>query len=148
MFRILKFIQKRATAKDDVAGGLAKVIRDLFAYELCAGGLNIDRNQRKKKSLIDFLRCLREMLEKTTTKEHLQSPFVEAGMIDEESKIFPTFDGLISTCKKWVSSSKDAGVSMATKEHCKDQFFQLAQIHREVGQISYADMHSVGIPRG
>ena len=82
------------------------------------------------------------------TLDHLQSLFVKAGMIDEEVKIFPTFKGLIITCKRWVSSSQDVGIPMAMKQHCKDQFQQLAQIQLEVGQVSYADMHSVGIPRG
>ena len=82
------------------------------------------------------------------TLDHLQSPFVDAGMIDEEAKIFPTFEGLICNCKRWVSSSRDVGIPMAMKQHCKDQFQQLAQIQLEVGQVSYVDMHSVGIPRG
>ena len=82
------------------------------------------------------------------TLDHLQSPFFEAGMIAVEVKIFPTFEGLIGTCKRWVSRSPDIDITMAMKQHCKDQFQQLAQIQLEVGQASYADMHSVGIPRG
>ena len=112
------------------------------------GGLNLDRNPRKKKALIDFLRCLSEMLEKTMTKEHVMMPFVEAGMIDDDSKIFPTFNGLVDTCKRWGSTSKNIGVSLATKIYCKEQFQHLAQIHQEVGQVSYLDMHLVGIPQG
>ena len=69
-------------------------------------------------------------------------------MIDAEHKLFPTFDGLISTCKRWVSSSKDIGVSMEMKRHCKEQFPTLAAIQLDDGQVSYADMHAVSIPRG
>ena len=132
--------------KDVVAVGLVDVIRELFAHQLCGGGLNLDRNQRKKKSLIDFLLCFPEMLEQTMSLDHVQSPFVATGMIDQETKVFPTFDGLIGTCKSWVYISRDVGIPRELKQHCKDQFQQLAKIQLDVGQISYADMHSVGIP--
>ena len=54
IFRLLKFMQKRTTAKRFVAVGLGKIINDLFAFQLSAKGLNLDRNPRKKKTLIDF----------------------------------------------------------------------------------------------
>ena len=82
------------------------------------------------------------------TKANIHNSFVDAGMIDAEHKVFPTLDRLISTCKQWVSSLKDIGVSMEIKRHCKDQFPKLATIQLDVGQVSYADMHTVGIPRG
>jgi hypothetical protein len=148
IFRLLKFMQKRTTAKNVVAVGLGKVIHDLFAFQLRAKGLNLDRNPRKKKALIEFLRCLPEMMERTMTKANIQNSFVEAGMIDAEHKLFPTLDGLISTCKRWVSSSSNIGVSMEMKRHCKEQFPNLAAIQLDAGQVSYADMHTVGIPRG
>jgi hypothetical protein len=88
------------------------------------------------------------MMERTMTKANIQNSFVEAGMIDAEHKLFPTLDGLISTCKRWVSSSKNIGVSMEMKRHCKEQFHNLATIQLDAGQVSYADMHTVGIPRG
>ena len=81
-------------------------------------------------------------------KDHIRKPFVEAGMTDEETGVFPLFGNLIGTCKRWVSSAKDIGVPMQVKTHCKEQFQHLAQIQREIGQVSYPDMHSVGIPRG
>ena len=49
-------------------------------------------------------------------------------MIDEEAKIFPTFEGIIGTYKRLVSISWYVGITMAMKQHCKDQFQQLAQI--------------------
>ena len=61
-------------AKDVVAVGFVDVLRELFAHQLREGGLNLDRNPRKKKSFIDFLLCLPEMLEKTMTLDHLHSP--------------------------------------------------------------------------
>jgi len=100
IFRLLKFMQKRATAKKVVAVGLGKIINDLFAFQLRAKGLNLDRNPRKKKALIDFLRCLPEMIERTMTKANIHNSFVETGMIDVEHNLFPTLDGLISTCKR------------------------------------------------
>ena len=75
------------------------------------------------------------------TFEHLQIPFVEAGMFDKEAKIFPTLKGIIGTCERWVFSSRDVGIPMAMKRHCKDQFQQLAHMQLEFGQVSVADMH-------
>ena len=69
-------------------------------------------------------------------------------MIDDESKIFPTFNGLMANCKRWGSPLKNVGASLATKMYCKAQFQHLAQIQQEVGQVSYADMHVFGITRG
>ena len=112
------------------------------------GGLNLDRNPGKKKSLFDFLLCLPEMLEKVMTKDHLRVPFVEAGMTDKETRSFPHFDELIGTCKRWVSNLLDIGVSLAIKQHCKDQFQRLAEIQQALGQVSWAAMAAVDIPRG
>ena len=52
-------------------------------------------------------------------KEHMQRPFVEAGMTDEETGVFPNFDALIGTCNCWVSSNKDIGIKKVLKKHCK-----------------------------
>ena len=82
------------------------------------------------------------------TKAHLQSPFVEAGMTDENHKVFPTFNGLMGTCKCWSTTSKNRGVSHATKIHCTYQFQSLSRIQLDMGQVAYADMHAVGLPWG
>ena len=58
----------------------------------------------------------------TIILDHLQSTCVEAGMIEQEAKIFATFEELIGKCKRWISSSRDVGIPMAMKQHCKDQF--------------------------
>ena len=54
----------------------------------------------------------------------------------------------MDTCKRWGLTSKNIGVYLATKIYRKEQFKHLAQIQQEVGQVSYLDMHLVGIPRG
>ena len=69
-------------------------------------------------------------------------------MIDKETLTFSNFDGLMSTCKRWVSGSMDVGVSLDTKRHCEAQFQELGRRQMEVGQISYSDMRAVGIPLG
>ena len=146
VFRLLKALQKQTMVTNNTAIGLERIINDLFAYQLCAGGLNLESNLQKKKSLIYFPQCMPEMLEQTTNKDHLKKPFVEAGMTDEENKVFHIFDRLIGTCKRCVSSLKHIGMSWAIKKHHKDQFPQLAQIHQEVGQVLYANMYFVGVP--
>ena len=119
IFRLLKEMQKRVTAKDDVACGLKGDIKEMFAVHLRAKGLNLDDNQRKKKSLIDFLLCLPEMLEAAMKKQHIKKSFIHAGMIDAETGMVSVFDELICTCKRWVSSSRDTGVKKDVKDHCK-----------------------------
>ena len=127
---------------------MVNTIDELFKYQLRTGGLNLDGNPRKKKGLRDFLRCIPETLEKIQTKDNLRLPFAAAGMIDKETLTFSNFDGLMGTCKRWVSSSMDVGVSMEMKRHCEEQFQDLGQRQIKEGRISYSDMRAVGIPLG
>ena len=69
-------------------------------------------------------------------------------MIDEGTKLFHTFDGLMATCKRWGSALKKVGVNLATKLYVKDQFQHLIQCQLEIGETTYLDMHMVGVPRG
>ena len=79
---------------------------------------------------------------------HIQSSFVQSGMIDEETKIVPVFDKLIGTCQRWISLNKDIGVSRLEKEYCRNQFQTLMKIQLANGQITYPNIKSVGIPYG
>jgi hypothetical protein len=81
-------------------------------------------------------------------KRFITKAFVESGMIDEETGVFPVFEKLIGTCKRWVSLQKDIGVSKAIKQHCRNQFPKLMKIQLDKQQITYADMKAVGIPLG
>ena len=54
-------------------------------------------------------------MEYAMKKEHMQRPFVEAGMTDEETGVFPNFDALIGTCKRWVSIKKEIGIKKELK---------------------------------
>ena len=119
IFRLLKEMQKRVTAKDDVACGLEEDIKEMFAIHLHAKGLNLGDNQRKMKSLLNFLPCLPEILEAAMKKQRIKKSFIHAGTIDEETGMVSVFDELIRTCKRWVSSSRDTGVKKDVKDHCK-----------------------------
>ena len=148
VFRLLKQMNVKCTAKNDIACGLKQDILDLFHVQLRAKGLNLDGNPRMKKALVDFLLCLPEMLESCMKKRFITKAFVESGMIDEETGVFPVFEKLIGTCKRWVSLQKDIGVSKAIKQHCRNQFPKLMKIQLDKQQITYADMKAVGIPLG
>ena len=139
-------MQGHTTAKDSVAVGLRDTLDQFFSDYLSVKGLNLD--YRKKKALIDFLRCLPEILEATMKKKHISQSFVEAGMIDEETGMVPVFDKLIGTCKRWVSSLKEIGVPKSVKNHCKSQFQCLMAIQMREGQITYSDIREVEIPVG
>ena len=103
-------MQKQTTAKDDLAVSLTGRLRELVAIKLRKDGLNLDANVRKKKVLLNFLRCLPIILEQAMKKEHITKPFVETGMTDDETGSFPSFDSLIATCMRWGSSLKDVGI--------------------------------------
>ena len=77
--------------------------------------MNLNGNRGKKNGLVDFLCCIPEMLEQIMTRKNLSVPFVEAGMTDEETRVFPNFDGLVGTCKRWVSIDKDLGLPREEK---------------------------------
>ena len=147
VFRLLKVLQTRTTSWNDTTVGLAETVHDLFEFQLRAGGLNLDSNPLKKKDSIDFLCCLPKMAEKTMPKKNSIAPFVEAGITNDETNIFPIFDYLAGTCKRWVSISKNIGISRVLKQHCNDQFTSLASFQLDEGQVTYPDMHSVGIPK-
>ena len=146
VFQLIKAMQGRTTAKDSVAVGLRDTLDQFFSDYLSVKGLNLD--YRKKKALINFLRCLPEILEATMKKKHISQSFLEAGMIDEETGMVPVFDKLIGTCKRWVSSSKEIGVPKSVKNHCKSQFQCLMAIQMREGQITYSDMRASEIPVG
>ena len=103
---------------------------------------------RKKKILIDFLCYLPEMADQKMSKKNIISPFVEAGITDKETNIFPIFYCLSGTCKRWVFIPKNIGTSQVLKQNFKDQLIYLAHLHINVGQVTYPDMHYVGIPQG
>jgi hypothetical protein len=136
------------TAKYDVACGLSEDIHELFTVHLCAKGLNLDGSCRKKRALIDFLLCVPKMLDAVLKKKHIVNSFVEAGMIDEETKMFPVFDKLIGTCKRWVSILKDIGIPKTEKEHCMSRFQHLMKLQFAHAQITYPDMKAVTVPLG
>jgi len=148
VFRLLKEYSKHITAKNDVAAtiGLPKIINDLFSELLPKMGLNLD--PRKKRALMDFLKCIPRIMEYAMKKEHMQRPFVEAGMTDEETGVYPNFDALIGTCKRWVSSKKEIGIKKVLKTHYKNQVPCLARIQIKEGEVSYENMGRHGIPRG
>ena len=109
-------------------------------------GVELDGDPKKKKALINFLLCLPELLEAALKKKHITKGFVEAGMIDEETRMVPSFESLMSTCKRWTSASKVIGTQKSVKDHCWKQFQPLMQQQLENGQITYADMKATGIP--
>ena len=148
VFRLLKYLQRHSTAKDDTACVLSTTIEEYFSNHLRAKGLNLDGNPRKKKALIDFLLCLPELLEGTMKKRHIVQSFVEAGMIDEETKTVPVFENLVGTCKRWGSASKNMGIPKHIKDHCRSQFQSLMAIQLRGGQITYDDMRRADLPVG
>ena len=141
-------MQKKSTAKGDVSVGLRGTLEALFAGSLQANGLNLDGNPRKKRVLTDFCLCISENAEAVMKKIYTRDLFHDSGITDEDHHMFTSFDGCMSTCKRWVSSNSDIGLSKAMKDHIKKQIPALLNIQLEFGQVSSADMNRLGIPRG
>ena len=55
VFYLLKDLQERTTAWNDISVGLADTIHNIFAFQLRTGGLNLGSSPQKKKIFIDFL---------------------------------------------------------------------------------------------
>ena len=146
VFRNLKQILKKSTAKGDTACGLVDTLQELFANVMRRKGLNLDGNYRKKRALMDFLVCLPEMLEACLKKAHIKQSFVEAGMIDAETGTVPVFEKLLGTCKRYVSLDSNIGIKKWQKEHCRSQFPHLMRLQLANNEITYPEMREVGIP--
>ena len=121
VFHLLKALQERTIAWNDTEIGLAETIRNLFAFQLRANGLNLDRNPLKKKILIYFLCCLPEMAEQTIPNKNIIDPFVEAGITDKETNISPIFDFSAGTCNCWVSTN--ISMSRVLKQHLQGYIY-------------------------
>ena len=87
------------------------------------------------------------MLDAVLTKKNISKFFVDAGMTDADNKVFPVFNNLMATCKRWVGDKKDVGISLVDKERCKEAFYGLAQQWRELGQTTYPQMLEAGTPK-
>ena len=146
IFRELKQLELSTTADDDRAVGLGQIIDELFSDTLPKLGLKLAN--KKQRALMDFLKRLPAMLDEVLTKKNISKSFVDAGMADDEAKVYPVFDKLIGTCKRWVSDKKDLGIQMTDKRHCKSVFDDLAQLWLVKGEITYPQMLEAGIPKG
>ena len=142
----MRQLQTLTTARDDNACGVAEDIDELFGKHLREKGLNLDSNRRKKRALVDFLLSVPETLETVLKNSHIVKSLIEAGMIDEETKMVPVFEELMDTCKRWGSGSKAIGVPIQQKNHCRKQFQALMKLQCSNGQITYPDMKTVEIP--
>ena len=91
---------------------------------------------------MDFLKQVPSNLDKVLTKKNISKSFIDAGMADDEVKVYLVFDKLIGTCKRWVSNKKDVGITMDTKNHCKAAFDGLAQTWLKSGELTYQQMDS------
>ena len=61
------------------------------------GGLNL--KQKDSEALIDFISVLPGVMDKVCTRDNIQSGFNKNGMLDPESRRYPSFNGMFSTCR-------------------------------------------------
>ena len=71
-------------------------------------------------------------------------------MIDKKTHCFPLYDWLLGTCKRYILTTNNIVLPKTVKRHIKSQFQPLAEtfLENEAGQITYAEVHVVGVPRG
>ncbi|KAL9178336.1 hypothetical protein ACHAXT_001764 [Thalassiosira profunda] len=147
IFKLLKLVASRTSATQFASLGLDAEIDTLFAETLRAKGLNLDGNLRKKKALMDFLKSLPRIVEEVLKAKLVRIGFVESGMIDEETGLFPSLEALMQTSLRWGSTSKDIGLPKAVKDHIRNQVLTLFKVQLEKSQVTAGDMTPLGIPR-
>ena len=62
-------------------------------------GLNLKR--KDSEALIDFISVLPGVLDKVCNPDNIQAGFIKNGMLDPESKQYPSFNGMFSTCRSY-----------------------------------------------
>ena len=62
-------------------------------------GLNLKR--KDSEALIDFISALPGVLDKVCNPDNIQAGFIKNGMLDPESKQYPSFNGMFSTCRSY-----------------------------------------------
>ena len=70
---------------------LIDLVHNLFDSGLKKGGLNLDRNPRKKKALIDFLLTIINMINKCMTEDNIRKSFIKSGQIYEAMGMRPDY---------------------------------------------------------
>ncbi len=115
---------------------------------LRAQGLNLDGRLSGKNGFIDLVSCLPSILEEEGTMENLSKGFVLGGMINKHDRQNPSWNALMSCCRRWGSAQRERGISKEEKDNCKRQFPALMKIQLSTGQVTAEDMLAAGLPRG
>ena len=148
VFKLIKALQKKLDGKESMSKKLIEMLKNLFNVELRKEGLNLDGNPRKKSALISFLLVVNEIIDKSCTESNIQKGFRVAGIIDDETGMWPNFETMMSGCKRWSSSSRNIGLPKEVKNHTRGQFQNLGAIQLDNGGVSYREMKAAGLPLG
>ena len=62
--------------------------------------------------------------------------------------MYPTYDGLMSTCRRYESNAKKTGRPKVEKDNLKAKFQTLGKKQLENGCLTYADMKAENFPLG
>ena len=83
IYRLIKLFNKLSIAQGEYKNILKQRIKKIVKEEMDV----ISLHSSNKKTLIDFLSCLPEIMQKSMTPMNIKSGFVSTGLIDKDSKI-------------------------------------------------------------
>jgi len=90
---ILRYI-KKITSKNRLMVGFKEKIHKIFCELQRNGRINLSIS--KLNCIIDFAICIPELLGQSVTQTRIIDGFVEAGMVDKITHIWPDFDWILS----------------------------------------------------
>ena len=76
---------------------IKKLVLEAFEDDILCG---LKLSPTKKNSLVDFISVLPEVLGKCCTAVHVKHGFLENGTIDRQARRFPSWNGILATCKR------------------------------------------------
>ena len=105
-FKLIILLQKAMTVVDIPAERhpLKKLMLEIFSDLHGKGQLILSLT--KRQALVDFFSILPEMSGKAVTRENILHGFLANGVIDKETKRFPDFDKILSTCRLLPSTEE------------------------------------------
>eukprot|EP00956_Cyclotella_meneghiniana_P037122 scaffold134700_cov46-Cyclotella_meneghiniana.AAC.1 len=131
VFKVIKLCTKTYTVSniDPSDHPLKKLLWEAFhSGELTC--LNL--NDKKKRSLIDFIPSFADMAGKALTERNIRHGFIESGMIDQDKHKYPVLTKILGTCKtpitielynKFISNFTRLYKVMLENGHIPDEYY-------------------------
>jgi hypothetical protein len=103
VFRLLKQMEKQSKSEDMMpCVQLRRIIVDVIKSNsdiVCLAKAKVDQ-------IAGFASRLPAMMARVVSAKNIQRGFVEAGMLDDETRTRPSFDGMLATCRRPLTTEE------------------------------------------